>query len=386
MQHEIRITRLDGEPRWIRIAGSPVTDEHGTVIRIADTVEDVTLAKNAGIALRESEERFRRTASSLQVGISLRQIEPAKFLYVNDKYVQIIGFDPTLMKGAPVESALQRIHPDDRDGVMADYWQRAATGQPAQAEMRIVQPSGEIRWLGFTTHPVQPEPGTPALAAGTIEDITVRKIAEAALQSARRDAERANRAKSEFLSRMSHELRTPLNAILGFAQLLELDDLSTDQSESVALIRRAGTHLLDLINEVLDISRVESGNMPLSVEPVGLRQVIEESLELVSAQARARGITVAHPDLSSCDAVVRADAQRLKQVMVNLLSNAVKYNRIAGRIDIDWSMVRDRVQVRVRDTGPGVPEQLRHRVFVPFDRLGAEHTDIEGSGVGLALS
>jgi CheY-like chemotaxis protein len=126
--------------------------------------------------------------------------------------------------------------------------------------------------------------------------------------------------------------------------------------------------------------------MALSVEPVILRQMIEESLELVRPQAAARGITVAHPSLGECTLVARADAQRLKQVLVNLLSNAVKYNRNAGRIDVDWAQGDGQVRVRVRDTGPGIPAELRHRVFVPFDRLGAENSDTEGSGVGLALS
>src|SRR5664279_1959247 len=302
MQHEIRITRLDGEPRWIRIAGSPVTDEHGTVIRVADTVEDVTPAKTAEIALRESEERFRRTAGALQVGITLRQLEPPKVLYVNDKYVELMGVDPTLIEGAPVDSVMQRIHPDDRDEVLADYWQLAAVGQPAQAEMRIIQPSGEIRWLRFTTHPVRAEPGAAALAAGTIEDITARKIAEAALQSARRDAERANRAKSEFLSRMSHELRTPLNAVLGFAQLLELESPSDSQLDAVRHILRGGRHLLEMINDLLDISRIETDQLDLSTEPVARRgrtdrdhrpdaagRDLEQDRDWLGSRAAARG-------------------------------------------------------------------------------------------------
>jgi PAS domain S-box-containing protein len=228
--------------------------------------------------------------------------------------------------------------------------------------------------------------GRPIVLAA-VRDVSERSALMSELRVARDLADAANWAKSEFLSRMSHELRTPLNAILGFAQLLELDELAPDQRESVGLIRRAGSHLLDLINEVLDLSRVESGSLAVSLEPVALRQVIEESLELVRSQARERAITLAHADLSGCHLVVRADAQRLKQVMVNLLSNAVKYNRVAGRIDIDWERVGDdRVVVRVRDTGPGIAEHLRHRVFVPFDRLGAEHTDVQGSGVGLALS
>jgi PAS domain S-box-containing protein len=304
---------------------------------------------------------------------------------VNAHAEGMFGYDAGELVGRPVEQLVP---------------QRVRATHPVHRKTYAEDPRKRPMGAGLTLHGVRRDgsefpvdialssidlAGRPVVLAA-VRDVSERSALVSQLLAARDVADAANQAKSEFLSRMSHELRTPLNAILGFAQLLELDELSTDQLESLALIRRAGTHLLDLINEVLDISRVESGNMPLSVEPVGLRQVIEESLELVTSQARARGITVAHRDLAGCDAVVRADAQRLKQVIVNLLSNAVKYNRIAGRIDVDWAAEGDRVAVRVRDTGPGVPEQLRHRVFVPFDRLGAEHTDVEGSGVGLALS
>ncbi|HEX2807194.1 MAG TPA: PAS domain-containing sensor histidine kinase, partial [Kineosporiaceae bacterium] len=289
---------------------------------------------------------------------------------VNAHAEGMFGYDAGELVGRPVEQLVP---------------QRVRATHPVHRKTYAEDPRKRPMGAGLTLHGVRRDgsefpvdialssidlAGRPVVLAA-VRDVSERSALVSQLRAARDVADAANQAKSEFLSRMSHELRTPLNAILGFAQLLELDELSTDQLESLALIRRAGTHLLDLINEVLDISRVESGNMPLSVEPVGLRQVIEESLELVTSQARARGITVAHRDLAGCDAVVRADAQRLKQVIVNLLSNAVKYNRIAGRIDVDWAAEGDRVMVRVRDTGPGVPEQLRHRVFVPFDRLGA---------------
>jgi PAS domain S-box-containing protein len=304
---------------------------------------------------------------------------------VNAQAEKMFGYDDGELVGRPVEDLVphrhREVHPVHRRSYAEDPRKRP---MGAGLSLHGVRRDGSEFPVDIALSTIDLS-GSPVVLAA-VRDVSERSALVSQLRAARDLADAANRAKSEFLSRMSHELRTPLNAILGFAQLLDLDDLPADQRESVALIRRAGTHLLDLINEVLDISRVESGNMPLSLEPVALRQVIEESLELITAQARTRGITVAHPDLPSCQAVVRADAQRLKQVMVNLLSNAVKYNRIAGRIDIDWTATADLVTVRVRDTGPGVPEHLRHRVFVPFDRLGAEHTDVEGSGVGLALS
>jgi PAS domain S-box-containing protein len=306
-------------------------------------------------------------------------------LSANAQADAMFGYPPGELAGCPVERLVPQPH-------------RAAhlRHRGAYAEDPGKRPMG----AGLTLHGVRRDgtefpvdialstiatPGGPVVLAA-VRDFSDRIALVNELRQAKEQADAANRAKSEFLSRMSHELRTPLNAVLGFAQLLELDDLTADHRESVGLIRKAGSHLLDLINEVLDLSRVESGSMALSLEPVLLRQVIDESLGLIAPQARARRITVAHRDLSSCTLVVRADAQRLKQVLVNLLSNAVKYNRIGGRIDLDWAAVDDRVRLRVRDTGPGIPGPLRERLFVPFDRLGAEHTDVEGSGVGLALS
>ena len=157
----LRMIGPDAAIRWIRFTGSPVTNGQGVVVRVAATFEDVTDAKNADIAARVSEERFRRTANALQVGISLRQLRPPRFLYVNDAYVKVVGFDPTLVDGAPIGPAMQRIHPDDRENVLAEYWRRAEFGESVQAEMRVVQPSGDIRWLRVTSNPVQTEPRVP---------------------------------------------------------------------------------------------------------------------------------------------------------------------------------------------------------------------------------
>ncbi len=207
------------------------------------------------------------------------------------------------------------------------------------------------------------------------------------LETARTQAENANRSKSEFLSRMSHELRTPLNAVLGFAQLLELDELTDRQEASVAQIAKGGRHLLDLINEVLDVSRIETGNLGLSCEPVLPSEVVSDVLDLVRPLALDRSITLT-TNLRHADEHVLADRQRLRQVLLNLLSNAVKYNRVGGSVSVGSADAPDagKLRITVTDTGPGIAAEQRALLFEPFERLGAEHTNVEGTGVGLALS
>jgi PAS domain S-box-containing protein len=207
----------------------------------------------------------------------------------------------------------------------------------------------------------------------------------AALRDAKDEADRANRAKSEFLSRMSHELRTPLNAVLGFAQVLEMGSLSPDQRESVEHILKGGRHLLTLINEVLDIARIESGRLAISWEAVLLRDVVRETFDLMGPAAAE-----AHVALSAADVGERhviADSQRLTQILLNLVSNAIKYGGRGGTVTLSCEDVAGgRVRIRVSDTGPGIPPEKMARLFIPFDRLGSEQTDVEGSGLGLVLS
>lgn len=205
-------------------------------------------------------------------------------------------------------------------------------------------------------------------------------------EDAKREAERANMAKSEFLSRMSHELRTPLNAILGFAQLLEMERLGPDDMESVQQIMRAGRHLFQLIEEVLDIARIEQGRLALSIEPVHLGEVVREAVELVRPLADPRSIGIRTDD-SQFDAHVLADRQRLKQVLLNLLSNAVKYNREGGEVTASCTRsLGGGFRIAVADTGPGIPPEMMDRLFLPFERLGAERTAVEGTGIGLSIS
>ena len=216
-----------------------------------------------------------------------------------------------------------------------------------------------------------------------LEDRVALRTAE--LVVARDAAESASRAKSEFLSRMSHELRTPLNAILGFGQLLELDVTDPAQADSVSEILHAGQHLLELINEVLDLARIESGKLRVEMGPVPLKPLLDECLGLIQPLADRRGIQVAGPG-PACDVTLLADRTRLKQALLNLLSNAAKYNRDRGNITVSCARETDQFRIRVSDTGAGLaPEQLG-KLFVPFERLDADKNAIEGTGIGLALS
>ena len=209
-----------------------------------------------------------------------------------------------------------------------------------------------------------------------------REIAER--RRAEEDADRANRAKSEFLSRMSHELRTPLNGIIGFAQLLELEAQGAEQRESVEMILKSGRHLLDLINEVLDIARIEAGKLALSLEPVLVSEVVAAALDMLRLEATTKRIEVV---VTGLEGYVMADRQRLQQVVLNLLSNAMKYNRAGGVVRVSSEAdPSGRVRLSVSDTGRGIAPEMIGRLFTPFDRLGAEQTTIEGTGLGLVLS
>lgn len=218
------------------------------------------------------------------------------------------------------------------------------------------------------------------------EAVATQRALEVEALEARRLAETASDEKSRFLSRMSHELRTPLNAVLGFAQLLEMD-ANPEQRDPLAQIRRAGRHLLDLINEVLDISRIESGAMTLSAEPVSVAELISEVTQLLAPMATDRHVTILTRDYRECPYYVHADRQRVKQVMLNLVSNAVKYNRPEGFVRFACQMLDDsQIRIDVIDTGIGISDLDLARLFTPFERFSAAESDIEGSGIGLVLS
>ncbi|HBY60829.1 MAG TPA: hypothetical protein DEH78_13485 [Solibacterales bacterium] len=242
-------------------------------------------------------------------------------------------------------------------------------------------------WLSMAAQPLVSEEGETFGGVVVMTDVSDHRFHEEILRLARDEAERANNAKSEFLSRMSHELRTPLNAILGFAQLLEMSRINRKDRDSVEQILKAGRHLLLLINEVLDIAKIESGRLPLSLEAVRVNEVVEEVLVMIQPIAAERNILLrADPDIEWRHQV-KADRHRLKQVLLNLLSNGVKYNREGGAVTLSCLEVgKNRLRIQVTDTGIGIPPDKMDRLFQPFERLGAEETGVEGTGIGLTLS
>jgi signal transduction histidine kinase/ActR/RegA family two-component response regulator len=277
---------------------------------------------------------------------------------------------------------MELVHPEDQAATERTAADIFANGKVVDFVNRYVRKDGSVvsvLWSASWS-------ASKKMLFCVAHDITERTRIEAALREAKDEADRANHAKSEFLSRMSHELRTPLNAILGFGQLLERQNPTVQQRARVEHITSAGRHLLNLINEVLDISRIEAGHLQLSVEPVAVADVLDEALALMRPLAAAREMEISVDAQLDKDIHVIADRQRLKQVLLNLLTNAVKYTAVGGSIGV----VLDRSQstntrLVVTDTGAGIGPEKLARLFTPFDRLGAEQSGVEGTGLGLAL-
>ncbi len=224
---------------------------------------------------------------------------------------------------------------------------------------------------------------------GIVRDITRRKQAEQGMLDAKNEAELSNQAKSRFLAQMSHELRTPLNAILGFSQLMQIDsDLTAGQKDNVGEIYKAGKHLLELINEILDLSRIESGKVNLQIEEVGLQFILDECIHMVAPLESQYGISIMPFTLPApSDLQVYADSTRLKQVIINLLSNAIKYNYRGGQVRLECHLLENqRVRINVIDTGYGIQEDIQQELFKPFTRFHNDNTGIEGTGIGLSIS
>jgi PAS domain S-box-containing protein len=279
-----------------------------------------------------------------------------------------------------VPDRVKDVHPSHRNGYFSEPRTRP---MGAGLELAGRRSDGTEFPAEISLSSIETDAGSVAIAA--IRDITERKAREEETRRAREEADRATDAKSDFLSRVSHELRTPLNSILGFGQLLEMDSLPKEQRRSVKQILEAGEHLLDLINEILDIEKIASGRLTLSIEPVRLGMVLDETLELVRPIADRVEVTLIAPtDME--DVHIKADRQRLKQVLLNLFSNAVKFNRPGGDVRISGERDGGSFMILVTDNGAGLDREQIGNLFTAFDRLGAEKRGIEGTGLGLALS
>ena len=284
-----------------------------------------------------------------------------------------------------------RVHPEDLEPMLGALNAHLEGRSSSYAtEFRLRAADGSYRWVLSRGRVVsRDEQGAALRVVGTLTDLTDRREVEL-MRVARDRAEAANLAKTQFLSRMSHELRTPLNAVLGFAQLLsgrigDPDADVDDQRRCVAQIEKAGWHLLAMINDVLDLSRVESGDLVIRLAPVPFAPLCRSVGEMMAPMARERGVQI-HTAALPPHATVLADSLRLNQVLTNLLSNAIKYNRDGGSVTLDLAPAGNRWCLSVSDTGLGISQAQLAHLFEPFNRLGRAASAVEGVGIGLALS
>lgn len=353
------------------------------LIKVADGLE-LRIAEQT-VDIQKSEARLKAVFETLTEGL-ITIDNKGNIEDFNPSAERLFGYGKAEVIGMNVKMLMPDPYKSEHDGHLANYLN---TG-----EDKIIGIGREVtgQRKDSTTFPMdlsvaEIKLGDHRFFTGIVRDITERKLAEQELIITKEAAEKANRAKSEFLSRMSHELRTPLNAIVGFSQLLEMKELDKMERESVAHILKAGRHLTDLINEVLDIARIESGRQNMSPEPVHVLSLLEDAWSLMRPLADERSIKLKNDIPEECNSHVLADLQRLKQVLLNLMSNAIKYNHDGGTVQLTCTEVRNGIiRISLTDTGLGIAEENYERIFEPYERLNADESGIEGSGVGLALS
>jgi PAS domain S-box-containing protein len=329
-----------------------------------------------------SEQKFSKAFESGSAIMAISDFETGEYIDVNKTFIDTLGYERKELIGKSNE--LLKLFVDDKilDGIIKQLLDNKLV---RDVEVLVRTRNKQVKTILLSADSIFI--GARKCLLTVSVDITDRKNAEEEIKLARIEAEKANIAKSEFLSRMSHELRTPMNSILGFAQLLEMGELNQSQKKGVHHILSSGKHLLNLINEVLDISRIESGKLSLSIEPVKLSSVISEMLDVVHPLAQNSGIKLDFSDTGLNEVYVKADRQSLKQIILNLLSNAIKYNKPNGSVSIKCvkNISEDNVRIMVTDTGVGIPSDFLPRVFDPFERVGADKTGIEGTGLGLSV-
>jgi PAS domain S-box-containing protein len=379
-----RYLSATGAVVWAQVHVSLIHDSNGQPAYAIGQVQDITERKRGEESIRESGRQLAEAQKLAQIGSWQWSLETGEVSWSDELY-RVFGLDPG-KDLATYSKFFEQVHPDERKKVEAIVDRSIAHREPFHEEMQIVRADGSIRIIDAHGQVTLDPQGNPDKMAGTIQDVTERRMVERKL-ALQEEAEKEHRARSDFLSRISHELRTPLNSILGFAQLLEMDDLDDVQRENVGLILRGGNHLLRLINEVLEISRIEAGTMTVSLEPVHVGSSVAEVANLLEPLAAQHGVMLQNDVPQDSDLHVEADAQRLTQVLLNLVSNAIKYNQENGSVRISLeSPLPDRTLILVADTGKGISEENQAKLFTPFDRLGADDTAVEGTGLGLALS
>jgi PAS domain S-box-containing protein len=353
--------------------------------RSAELQAEVVERQRATSALRDSQQRLRNILDHTPIGVAYTDTT-GRIREANPKLRQMLGTEGPRVAATFIADL---IHPDDRHAE-AEARQRLLAGDVpmSRSRLRYLTVDGRTLWAQVGVSVLRDSNGIAKRMVWVVEDITEHLALEES-KRAREGAEAANRAKSEFLSRMSHELRTPLNAMLGFSQLLELDrrqPLAPHQSEWTTQIRQAGWHLLHMINDTLDLARIESGHIEVDTRPLDLGELVAEVVALLARNAEERGIGI-DVRLFEGASAVRGDRTRVKQVLTNLLSNAIKYNVDGGRVLISsHATARDMVALEISDTGEGMDATQLAQLFQPFNRLGRESGPVEGTGIGLVIS
>lgn len=349
-------------------------------------VRDVSQRVRAEKELRTSQERLRMSQKFAKMGTWDWHIDSDE-LYWSEQMFDLYGF---ANDGKELRS--ERVYdwalPEDLSIVQDAIRRCLRDGGYFKCEYRVCKADGDVCWVREQGNVLRDDQGHAVRMLGVTQDISGAKAYEEELKAAREAADNANRAKSDFLSRMSHELRTPLNAILGFAQLLEMSKkhpLAERQKRQVDQIVGAGNHLMNLINEVLDLARIEAGRLAMAIEPTDMQPIMDECIALTENAADEKKVTLlAGPPPKN---LILADGLRVKQVLINLLSNAVKYNKPGGMVRLEvFEQNADMAEFRVVDNGKGISEQKQSLIFRPFERLGEEHYGVEGAGIGLTLS
>jgi PAS domain S-box-containing protein len=377
---EYRIIRPDGTIAYLHASAILIRDSSGQPEKLTGLSQDITERKIAEEALAKSERDYRLMLETSPIGVALSDFTSQKMKFANNRLLEIMGVSRRQMMDRQVGDYW--VDKSDRQAMFDEYKIHGT----ADREVLFSKPDGTNYWVHLTW---QKNAAFQEDILSWVYDISDRKNAEIEIQKAMESANAANQAKSAFLSSMSHELRTPMNSILGFGQLLEAEEqtpLSDDQKESVKHIMDGGRHLLDLINDVLDLSRIESGHTDLMLVPVQLGDVLEACKVLMAPLAQEMDLHLDVQTSGLADTYIKTDLTRYRQILINLLSNAVKYNRKGGDINVICSMENDNVRVTVEDTGFGIDSTNQTKVFAPFKRLGSEHSTTEGTGIGLTIS
>ena len=380
--NEYRMRDAAGRWRWMQARGRVTRrGADGRPRQMVGTHMDIHAQKAQQAALLESHERFQKIYQTIPDAMGITRVADGLYIDVNEGFLRMLGHAREAVLG----------HTSAELGIWAEPAQRAQLVEEFQREGRVDSMEMKVRCRDgrlldglMSVRPLRVEGQDCMLFI--YRDITERRrlLREAEAAAA------ASLAKTEFLSRMSHELRTPLNAVLGFAQLLQnsprLAGAERERGQLGAILQ-AGWHLLNLINDVLDIARIESGHLPLQLQPLVLGPVLDEALVLLQGQAAAAGIALPVP-APACRALrLQGDAQRLRQVLVNLLSNALKYNRPGGTVALRCEPgAAGFALLHVEDTGRGMDAQQQAHLFEPFNRLGREREGIDGTGIGLLLT